>query len=219
LEKFDLFKPILRDLNSINSINLLRIFEIYNKTNGEVWFKNIEKTITNSEVQFVIPINPNNGLITLSLYGKTYTDPVFGTPSFICSEETVIQFYDFTGAVKCSGQKCETKTNNFFNGTLGWLMGYRLPYMNVIENGNVAPAILNLTGPKYLLLSVDDYNQNHVNNSLVSIAQLSNRLKMPEYYAFYPNTKGNQIVPVEFKSQRQAKIFINQYEYTTQYNM
>jgi monoamine oxidase len=66
LEKFDLFKPILRDLNSINSINLLRIFEIYNKTNEEVWFKNIEKTITNSEVQFVIPINPNNGLIMSS---------------------------------------------------------------------------------------------------------------------------------------------------------
>jgi monoamine oxidase len=66
LEKFDLFKPILRDLNSINSINLLRIFEIYNKTNGEAWFKNIEKTITNSEVQFVIPINPNNGLIMSS---------------------------------------------------------------------------------------------------------------------------------------------------------
>ena len=66
LEKLDLFKPFLRDLNSIISINLLRIFEIYDKTNEEVWFKNIEKTITNSEVQFVIPINPNNGLIMSS---------------------------------------------------------------------------------------------------------------------------------------------------------
>jgi len=66
LEKLELFKPFLRDLNSINSINLLRIYEIYNKTNGETWFKNIEKTITNSEVQFVIPINPNNGLIMSS---------------------------------------------------------------------------------------------------------------------------------------------------------
>ena len=66
LEKLDLFKPFLRDLNSINSINLLRIFEIYNKTNGEVWFKNVKKTITNSEVQFVIPINSNNGLIMSS---------------------------------------------------------------------------------------------------------------------------------------------------------
>jgi len=66
LEKLDIFKPFLRDINSINSINLLRIFEIYNKTNGEIWFKNIEKTISNSEVQFVIPINPNNGLIMSS---------------------------------------------------------------------------------------------------------------------------------------------------------
>ena len=66
LEKLELFKPILRDLNSINSINLLRIYEIYNKTNGQTWFKNIEKTITNSQVQFVIPINPNNGLIMSS---------------------------------------------------------------------------------------------------------------------------------------------------------
>lgn len=66
LEKLELFKPILRDLNSINSINLLRIYEIYNKTNGKTWFKNIEKTITNSQVQFVIPINPNNGLIMSS---------------------------------------------------------------------------------------------------------------------------------------------------------
>jgi hypothetical protein len=67
LEKLDLFKPFLRDLNSINSINLLRIYEIYNKEeNGETWFKNIEKTITNSGVQFVIPINPNNGLIMSS---------------------------------------------------------------------------------------------------------------------------------------------------------
>jgi len=66
LEKLDLFKPFLRDLNSINSINLLRIYEIYNKENGETWFKNIEKTITNSEIQFVIPINPNNGLIMSS---------------------------------------------------------------------------------------------------------------------------------------------------------
>ena len=66
LEKLELFKPILRDLNSINSINLLRIYEIYNKTNGQTWFKNIEKTITNSQVQFVIPINSNNGLIMSS---------------------------------------------------------------------------------------------------------------------------------------------------------
>ena len=68
LERLTLFKPLLRDLNSINSINLLRIYEIYNKDkeSGNVWFKNVEKTITNNNVQFVIPISHDNGLIMSS---------------------------------------------------------------------------------------------------------------------------------------------------------
>lgn len=66
LEKLTIFKPLLRDLDSINSINLVRIFEVYNKTNGESWFKNIKKTITNTHIQFVIPISYNNGLIMSS---------------------------------------------------------------------------------------------------------------------------------------------------------
>ena len=68
LNQLTIFKPLLSELNSINSINLLRIYEIYNKSgeSGSVWFKNIEKTITNTNVQFVIPINPDNGLIMSS---------------------------------------------------------------------------------------------------------------------------------------------------------
>jgi monoamine oxidase len=66
LERLDIFKPFMRDLNSINNINLLRIYEIYDTKTGDAWFKPIKKTITNSEVQFIIPINPNNGLIMSS---------------------------------------------------------------------------------------------------------------------------------------------------------
>jgi len=68
LEQLEIFKPLLSDLNSINSINLLRIYEIYDKEQdgGSVWFKNIEKTITNTNVQFVIPVSSDNGLIMSS---------------------------------------------------------------------------------------------------------------------------------------------------------
>ena len=66
LEKLTIFKHLLRDLDSINSINLLRIFEVYKTENGESWFKNVKKTITNTKVQFVIPISSNNGLIMSS---------------------------------------------------------------------------------------------------------------------------------------------------------
>ena len=62
-------------------------------------------------------------------------------------------------------------------------MGYRLPYLNVDPSGNTGSAILDLNGTKYLILAIDDYNQNHVNNSLVSISQFNNVLKMPTYYS------------------------------------
>jgi hypothetical protein len=42
--------------------------------------------------------------------------------------------------------------------------------------------VLDLNGPKYLILSLDDFNQNHVNNSLVSIAPTNNVLKVPSYF-------------------------------------
>jgi hypothetical protein len=44
-------------------------------------------------------------------------------------------------------------------------------------------AIVDLNGPKYLILAVDDYNQNHVNNSLVSITQIPSDIKMPNYFS------------------------------------
>mgnify|MGYP001577079769 FL=1 len=73
LIKFNIIKPYLNELNSINEISKVRIFEIYDKTiknneknDNEVWFKNIGKTTTNEKLQFVIPINPDNGLIMSS---------------------------------------------------------------------------------------------------------------------------------------------------------
>ena len=79
-------------------------------------------------------------------------------------------------------------------------MGYRVPYVNVDASGNSAPAILDLNGPKYLILVIDDYNQNHINNSLVSISQFNNTLKMPNYYSpdlpytcITPAQKGNNL--------------------------
>ena len=62
-------------------------------------------------------------------------------------------------------------------------MGFRIPSVNVIQTGNTGTAVVDLTGTKYLILVVDDYNQNHVNNGLVSIAEYSNVLKLPSYYS------------------------------------
>ena len=133
-----------------------------------------------------VPVNynANSGIITLYLNGGEWTDPL--NPSagvvFTISYSTQIIFFDFTGSLQCN-INCVNKSNHYFNNTLGWLMGFRLPYENVDLSGNAASAILDLNGPKYLILVIDDFNQNHVNNSLVSISQFNNTLKMPIYYS------------------------------------
>jgi len=128
----------------------------------------------------IVQYNQNSGNITLNFDGVSYTDTDGNIYSI--TTETSILFYDFTGEFQCNNN-CYSKTNNYFNNTLGWLMGYRVPYLSVDLSGNTAPAILDLNGPKYLILAIDDYNQNHVNNTLVSISQFSNTLKMPSYYS------------------------------------
>jgi hypothetical protein len=126
--------------------------------------------------------NSNSGKITMFLYDGSYNDPITPSTKYLITSTTQIIFYDFTGVLQCD-IKCKSNTNHYFNNTLGWIMGYKLPYINIDPSGNSASSILDLNGTKYLILVIDDYNQNHVNNSLVSIAQYSNTLKIPSYYS------------------------------------
>ena len=139
-------------------------------------------TPTDSSLNFV-EYNSNNGIIVMNLHDCTFSiNYEYTTVTGKIKINDMLIFYDFTGKLNCNNT-CLSKTNNYFNNTLGWLMGYRVPYVNVAINGNKAPSILDLNGTKYLILSIDDYNQNHVNNSLVSISQNSNTLKVPSYYS------------------------------------
>jgi len=164
-----------------------------------------------------VTYNSNNGLITLNLNTIDFSgNNIDGNHcSFTISVNTTIMFYDFTGQLQCNNN-CFSKSNHFFNNTLGWLMGYRLPYYNVDPNGNIAPCILNLSGTKYLMLVVEDYNQNHVNDSIVSISQFNNTLKMPEYYSpdlpftcISPAQKGNNLQQL-VNGVKQQSLFDNQ---------
>ena len=142
--------------------------------------------------------NPNSAKITLNLFGADFSGNIIvGSSlvnvSFTVSENTKIIFFDFTGVLQCTNV-CLSKSNHHFNNTLGWVMGFRVPYTYVDPSGNIAPCVLDLNGPKYLILVIDDYNQNHVNNGLVSITQFSNTLKIPSYYS--PDLPYTCLIPV-----------------------
>jgi hypothetical protein len=129
-----------------------------------------------------VSYNSNNGKITLNLINGVYAGNS-SVSSYTITTNTKVTFFDYTAKLQCfNGDLCGSK-GFYINQTLGWLMGFRVPFISVSENGNTAPAILDLNGTKYLILVIDDFNQNHINNGLVSISEYSNVLKMPSYYS------------------------------------
>ena len=52
----------------------------------------------------------------------------------------------------------------------------------VDASGNVADSIVDLFGPRYFILVVDDFTQNHLNNGMVTITEPSKLVKLPSYY-------------------------------------
>lgn len=126
-----------------------------------------------------------NGKIKINL--NNFTDPngnaIVGLSADTIFDETIhpyFTFFDFTGEKTCS-TNCSSK-NFSFDNTLGWIMGFRLPIEPILSVGNVPVAVLDLYGAKYLILVIDDYNQNHINNGLITITELSNKLPLPSYY-------------------------------------
>jgi hypothetical protein len=118
----------------------------------------------------------------MSLYGGVYVDPSDNLSTFTIDATTSIVFFDATAKLQCV-DTCVPQASLYINQTLGWLMGYRDAIETVKPSGNTATAILDLNGPRYLILSIDDFNQNHINNSLVTITELSTHVKLPNYYS------------------------------------
>lgn len=67
LLNFNILKPYFPLLKSVETLRLIRIYSIYDS--NDIWFKNINKTTTNSKLSYIIPINKDTGVIMTS-----YTD-------------------------------------------------------------------------------------------------------------------------------------------------
>lgn len=128
--------------------------------------------------------NVNNGKLTLNLDGGHYDGGTINgvsIPAFDIDDTTIITFFDYTAQLQCK-TNCVNQSY-YLNQTLGWIMGFREAFVYVDPSGNTGIGIVDLNGTKYLILVIDDYNQNHVNNGLVSITEYSNVLKLPSYYS------------------------------------
>ena len=162
---------------------------------------------------YIVPDSYPPVSITIDLKLAITIDEVTGKLIFCSSLSNItLIFYDTQFFNSCLDNSCGTSQMRL-NQNLGWSLGYRtiledklviqldnnttsppsppsnqLPApVNTIPAGyvwyNIAQSPANLYGPTYFLLVVDDYNNNRVNNSLVTNTNVSNKLDLPSYYS------------------------------------
>ena len=148
-------------------------------------------TYPSSPIPNIVTYNSNNGKITLNLNG--WKDPngtlivstVQYSSVFDHTKDAYFTFFDVSGEktyYDSDTYSGSSTINHTFDNTLGWLMGFRLPLQPVFSSGNTPQSIINLYGTKYFIVVLDDYNQNHINNGLIAITELSKTLALPSYY-------------------------------------
>ena len=105
----------------------------------------------------------------------------------------IVIFFDDTG-------KIPELRNAKKNSNLGWILGFNQTTYTYNEqnqgdnstnasrgdtnhNGTlVSERVVDTYGPRYLFLSLEDYNNNQVSTGVIGIGQVDNRLDLPEYY-------------------------------------
>lgn len=81
---------------------------------------------------------------------------------------------------------------NRFNSNVGWLLGYRLAITNCKPRSVGTPdlyfiaeaeSLVDVSGTKYLLLSLEDHKTNRINRSIVAVSNTPNTpISMPAYF-------------------------------------
>ena len=84
-------------------------------------------------------------------------------------------------------KSCDNKAK--INSNLGWLLGFRGDQDNkmiyiISQNETInSQSMVDTYGPRYFLIVLDDFNQNHINKGLVSITLLNSNISLPDYYS------------------------------------
>ena len=99
-----------------------------------------------------------------------------------------ISFYDPYSFVKCTLKGSSIK-NTTWDTTLGWILGYRSNTVYALSEYGSRNQVITLTGDtgvstnlyNYFLICLDDYNQNHLNDGLVTVSSKDVNIPLPSY--------------------------------------
>jgi hypothetical protein len=166
-------------------------------------------TILNTVInpQLDISYNPYNGRACFLF--RNVAPPATTVEIIFFDTEVYNSYFDNVTVLNPLGvQTGVGSTAMKINNNLGWILGYRpgddktlpiifsrfvsstinytvsaTPYPYNIERGVFSEAPIDTYGTKYLIVVLDDYNQNHLNNGLVNIVDTDTTLSVPDYFS------------------------------------
>jgi hypothetical protein len=154
-------------------------------------------TYTLLELYSIINTLFSNNSITQGSVIKTYTDTVTNTnytklklninKTYKANDYELV-FYDSQSFVKCYVGTTSVQNVNWDN-TLGWILGFRqmvVYSLNTLSDINnkvtlISDTTVSVNLFNYLLIVIDDYNQNHLNDGLTTITGSDNNIPLPSY--------------------------------------
>ena len=153
-----------------------------------------------------ISYNPVNGKACFLFNSAT---PSIDVEIIFYDTEKYNSYYDITTITPLGVQTGIGSITMKLNNNLGWILGYRLdddktlpikfsrkvvskvnynlgvsiPYPYNLVNGIFSEGPIDTHGSKYLIIVLDDFNQNHLNSGLVNIVDNDTTLTVPDYFS------------------------------------
>jgi len=166
---------------------------------GNTCFKITDISIPEEPEDYIISIDEGNyskqeliAAVSTAIQAKlgsgnsaTYNSITGKSTIILDSSNYIITFFEIGGGISC-GFTCYKKTKA--NNNLGWYLGFRnSTYINknAVHDSStntysyMSESLVDIYGPRYLILIVDDYNANHVNKGLISIEKTQHRFGGP----------------------------------------
>lgn len=144
----------------------------------------------------------NQAFAAIPLTQETTIDSVFNPTNqkFYCrlivriqkvfgSKDYSLDFYDLTNYVNC--YIGSTVRNTTWDSTIGWILGFHQQTVYDLSSYTMVGTAVDISGElsvntnlfSYFLISVDDFNQNRLNDGLVTILNSDHQMQLPSYSA------------------------------------
>ena len=146
--------------------------------------------LINKTIQRTIPGDAygTNFSVFTDSYGNEYTKLRVNVNKIYTAADYKLSYYDTDSFVKCYVGVTSVR-NTTWDSTLGWILGYRQATIYSLSDYGANGGSIQITADtgistnlfNYFMICLDDYNQNHLNDGLVTVTTKDIDISLPSY--------------------------------------